>query len=613
MNLMLQSVRRDYYGVRLFVYLLILLLFLSFTVSHLVQHYFSNTFFASPFSKETVYFLSSDTLKEVYERNGMDYSGYQTRLETIEETCDSLGYSTESVDASELADLPTESILFALDMLALSDDEIADIEKFVHNGGRLLYNFTAGFIDGDTEYRGEKLITTISGLRLNQTYNSLSFNENTSGYVSTRMLSPLTGYLKEGRGLGLTLYDPLPIYTTPKELHPDAYLTNWPQNMYVNIDEKHYMAPENSGLIWHGYYGKGKWVYISFPSYLFVEAEKAYFDKLIHGILTYLGHTFVVRQYPYLDRENVIFVSEDTEFKFENLKQFNALSLKYNFPVTAFCVASLAEKNPQAMQDASQNPNLEIGSHSYSHQKIVGESPEVYKKETQGSKTVLAAFLKGTPKGVTGFRPPREELDSKMIALLKEAGFHYVMNQNENRLYPYNAEGMMIIPRHGTDDYTYLINLDWDTQSILDQMILESRLTVSLDGIYTLSTHTHLMTFGSNIGILDRFFAYVLSQPDMHPLNGEELYKRLRLLENISYSYDTTQKNIVLKVQNKNSEAVKDYTLRLYVPPQYSITSAMGEMSSLNVAVKKVRDNEFALRIDSLPPQSQNVVFINYE
>jgi hypothetical protein len=613
MSLMLQSVRRDYYGVRLFVYLFILLLFLSFTVSHLVQHYFSNTFFASPFSEETVYFLSSDTLKNVYERNGMDYRSYQTRLETIEQTCDSLGYSTESVDASDLSDLPSDSILFALDMLALNDDEIEEIETFVHNGGRLLYNYTAGFLDGDTEYRGEKLISTISGLRLNKAYNSLTFGDDQGGFISTRMLSPLTGYLKEGKGLGLTLYDPLPIFSTPKKLHPDAFLTNWPQNMYVSIDEKHNMAPENSGLIWHGYYGKGKWVYFSFPSYLFVEAEKAYFDKLIHGILTYLGRTFVVQQYPYLDRENVIFVSEDTEFKFENLQQFNAISLKYNFPVTAFCVASLAEKNPKVVKNAAQNPNLEIGSHSYSHQKIVGESPEVYKKETAGSKSVLASLSKGTQKDVTGFRPPREELDSQMIALLKQAGFHYVMNQNENRLYPYDVEGMMIIPRHGTDDYTYLINLDWDSQSILDQMILESRLTASLDGIYTLSTHTHLMTFGGNIGILEKFFAYVLSQPDMHPLNGEELYKRIRLLENIAYSYDTTQKNIVLNIQNKNNKAIKDFTLRLYAPPQYHITSAVGEMSGLNVAVSKVRDNEYALRIETLPPQSENAVFVNYE
>lgn len=608
-----QVVRRDYYGLRLLVYLFILLLFLSYTVNYMLENYFSNTFFPQPFSKETIYFLASDTQKKVYELNKMDYHEYEARLEAIEQTCNTLGYSAQSVESSELSELPPKSTLFALDLLALNDGEIADIEKFVHNGGRLLYNYTAGFIDADMTYRGEKLVSTISGLHLNQTYNSLAFDDGEQGFISTRMLSPLTGHLKEGRGLDLTLYDPLPVFTTPSGLDPDAFLTNWSQNTYVNIDETHRMAAENSGLIWHGYYGKGKWVYFSFPSYAFLEAGKAYYDELMRGMLTYLTQTFIVQHYPYLDRENVIFVSEDTEFKFENLKQFNAISLKYNFPVTAFCVANLAEKNPVAVQNAAQNPYMEIGSHSYSHEKIVGETPAVYQKETQGSKAVLTALVEKTQKKISGFRPPREEIDSRMIGLLKKAGFRYVLNQSENRLYPYDVEGMMIIPRHGTDDYTYLINLDWDSKSILDQMIMESRLIASLDGIYTLSTHTHLMTFGSNIRILEQFFAYVREQPDMHPLNGEALFQRIKLLQNIAYSYETTQKNIIIKVQNKNADAVKDYTLRLYAPPQYRMTSAKSEMTGMTSQLEKVRDNEYELRIDSLPPKSESIIFVSYK
>ena len=609
-SVIMSSNSNDYYGLKLLLSLSALLLLLAYTSFYLMQNYYSKSFLEFNLKSEKVYFLKSDSLKKMYEKNGMDYEAYVKRIEYFKLLCLKNSYDSEDVYSDDLSDLNSNSKLIVLDMMSLSQNEIEDIDNFVSNGGKMLFNFTSGFLSTSLEYQSDNLVSRITGLKLNDSINTIKFDVNSTGYMSTRLMSPLAKYLSQGRTLEIVLYDPLPIFDTPSSLKTDAYLTNWSQSNYLNISKNVELTKKQSGVLWHGYKEKGKWVYFSFPSYSFIDSSTAFYAHLFKGVLEFLNQEITPVAYPYIDAKNAVFVSEDTEYKYKNIKQFYDVSTKHEFPVTAFCVASLAEENRAIMKEVSKSKYFEIGSHSYTHKKIVGESDEVYEKETKGSKKLLKELTK---QEIYGFRPPREEIDIKMVELLDESGFKYILGAGENRLTPHFNEDIMIIPRHGTDDYSYLINLDWDSQKILSEMKHQTNVLTDLNGIYTMSTHTHLMSFASNIDIVDKFFAYVKSQSQLYPMNGKMIYDRVSKRLKIGLHTNLTPKKLVMTFINDNSTQVQNIHYELHVDSNVNLKSIESEIIGVKTELIKLSKNNYTLIIKSMKPQSQMVLFLNYD
>jgi len=600
---------KDYYGLKILFSFIILLILLSFTSFYLIQNYYSKSFFNMS-TPEDLYFLDSNTLKAMYNKNNMDYTNHEKEIAYFQKLAQDQHYTIHTISADKLQNIPKDSFLIALDMMSLSKKEITDIEQFVNNGGKILFNFTSGFLDKSLNYRSDNLVHQITGFTLNPKINTIKIDSQSSTFLSTRLASPLTQNLPMGQAIDFNVYDPLPIFDVQKKIKPDAYLTTWAQTNYINISKKQELNAEESALIWHGTKGKGKWIYFTFPSYVFMQTPQHFYTELFKGMLSYLKNTISIVPYPYIDSKNIVFVSEDTEYKFENLKHFYDISLKHKFPVTAFCVAKLAKEHPLLMKEVASSPYLEIGSHSYSHAKIVGQSDAVYKKETLGSKKILEKL---TGKKVIGFRAPREEIDEKLTQLLNIGGYKYTLYQTENRLTPFfNQNGVLIIPRHATDDYSYLIQLDWSSQQILDNMIKELNTVINLDGIYTLSVHTHLMAYGTNIQILDKFFHYVQSNPNMHAMNGKMIYKRINQRRYLKFSTKITAKKIIVTLVNNNKDSVKNLHYELFVDPTITLENVESEIVGLDVQLKKRADHQYLLLVKSLKPRSKITLFLNY-
>jgi len=600
---------KDYYGLKLIISFLLLIVLLASTSLYLIQNYYSKSFFDMR-EKKNLYFLESKTLKNMYSNNNMDYSTYEKRVKYIKSLAKEHCYITHSVTAEKLHTLPKNSIIVLLDMMALSENEIKNIDNFIQNGGNILFNFTSGFLNESLKYRQKNLVNIITGLSLNPQFNTIKLDHKSSVYLSPKVASPITKYLKRAATLDFNIYDPLPVFHTDKVLESDAFLTNWTQTNYIKLSEQEELNMQQSSLIWHGVKGKGRWIYFTFPSYVFMDAQKELYKKLFRGMLDYLRYPFTVIPYPYIDSKNIIFISEDTEYKYENLKQFHDISLKHKFPMTAFCVAQLAQKHKELMQYVSKSPYLEIGSHSYSHEKIVGKDESVYEKETIGSNKLLHYL---TNKEISGFRAPREEVDKKLLEYLQKGNYKYILNEGENRLTPYFKDNILIIPRHATDDYSYLINLDWSADEILKNMIKELHTIVNLNGIYTLSTHTHLMSFGSNINILDKFCKYVKEHKDMSAMNGIMLYKRALQRENLHIELKVTQKKLLLTLQNSSDETVQNAHFEIYTDPNITLKDVESEIIGLHAEIKKLYQNKYLLIIPLMQPQSKITLFINYE
>lgn len=602
--------KRSYYGLQLFVTMALMLLLLAYTSFYLMQNYFPKSFFDNTGNNEKIYFLQSDSLQYMYEKYNMDYKRYQTRVKYFQDLCRKNGYEVKNISAAALSGIDKHAKLIALDEMSLSSDEIEAVNSFVSNGGRIIFNFTSGFLTDDLKYRNNNLVTRITGLQLDKKTNTIKQNEKSTAYIFTKLLSPLAKYLQNAKALELTVYDPLPIFTTTDMHSIDSYLTVWGGYNYINIDKEHKLSRKESGVIWHGNKQNGKWIYFSFPSYVFIGGDKDSYSNLFKGMLEYLNNNITSVVYPYIDAKNAIFISEDTEYKFENLEQFFDVSLKNKFPVTAFCLAGSAQKHKELMKKISHSPYLEIGSHSFTHKKIIGESDAVYKHEILDSKTVLENL---TGKKIIGFRPPREEIDQKMIQFLLDGGYKYILNKGENRLYPYFHKDILIIPRHGTDDYSYLINLDFNSSQILRQMKNEATVITNLNGIYTLSTHTHLMSFGSNINITDKFMQYVTAKKEMIPMNGEMLYTRMLQKSNISLETTNTSKKLLLSIANNNNDEIKNLHIELYADCAVTLKNIESEIIGIKTKLIQVTPHRYTLIIDSITPKSQIVLFVNYD
>jgi len=559
-------------------------------------------------SAKQLYILSSKETAQLYIKNGADAEAYGQKVKKFADFLQKVGYQTTILPISKLATLGSEDVAFVLDAQVLTSTNQSEMRDFVKNGGSLFFNFLSGFTDENGAYSGEKFVQSITGLKLSQK-GFATFSEGLS--VTPKILSPFSEYLKGGKLLSVALYDKLPIYISTKDDKTDIFATCFDQiSPPVTKDQKRRFANDEAGVAWHGYLGKGKWVYTSLPSYSFYDITKneESYKKLLVGMVDFLSQKVMLEPYPYIDQDSAVFISEDTEYKFTNFKRFADLSKEYQVPVTAFIVANLANlpEHKEMMQKIAKNPYVEFASHSTTHKKIVGESEAFIINETAHSKKLIDPFA---PTPIKGFRPPREELNAMMKKHLAISGFTYILGASDSYLYPIvdkEDARLIYIARHGTDDYSYLVNLDWDQKEIGKLMQEEAAFVTGLNGIYTLSVHTHLFSYSSNIEIIRAFYEHLKKHPELKPLQGKDIIHRIALSQNLSYDTKITNNQLVVTITNDNAQVVKNLHLKLFKNPSLKIGGGASSKGS-NVTLF---EKENAIMIDSIPAKSSVVVYL---
>jgi len=559
---------------------------------------------ASVVNSKKIYILRSATTAIVHHQNSSSKSDYIIKLDGLKSYVQMLGHKVKFIDEDKLDSLASDDILIVPDAIALTDESKDSIKNFLHEGGNLFFNFNAGFSDGSGNFTGSDFVEDITKLKLSQQRSYLYFKEGLN--LTQRLLSALDNR-DSGILLDAAVYDNIPIFTTPKEIRADIYMTNYAQtNPPVDKNQNNSLSLEEAACAWHGYYGKGKWFYTNLPSYVFYDSKKDTYKSIMNSIINYLSNDLTIKKFPYVDKEKVVFISEDTEYKFENFKKFSNLAKKYRIPVTAFIVSSIAEKpeHKKMLKQISKNSFVEFASHSNSHKKIVGMDEEFIKKETADTKRSIERFSSHT---ITGFRPPREELDDKMKLYLSDSGFNYVLGASQEYLYPRYDEkqsNLLLIPRHGTDDYSYLINLDWGQDQIVEQIIKETNFVTNLDAVYTLSIHTHLFAFKSNIKIVEKYFKYLKKHREFTPMDGQTIAKKVIQNKNIELSYITDGDTVILDITNNNNSGVKNFRCKLFKNPKTEIVSVRSKQTH----TKKEKNNN--IKINYLKANSTTTVYI---
>jgi peptidoglycan/xylan/chitin deacetylase (PgdA/CDA1 family) len=579
------------------ILLLSVALMLFFNV---VQNYVDINSVFGAVGKKNIYILESSNTKKRLKAIGIDSENYSNNIDKIKAILQKKDFDVIVIDEMGLNTLTNKDILLIIDSISISNFAQQQIISFVKNGGSLLFNFNSGFIDEKGNFTETKMIEEITSLK-KEGY--VKRDKSNTFFLVSKLLSPIS--IPNGKRLDIVLYDQIPIFSGKE---PYLEFVNWSMSEPIKNGE----TSLPNGALWSGNYGKGGWVYFSFPFYAMDSTEKdsKYYHMIFENMVDYLYKGVKAVAYPYIRYDKMVFVSEDTEFKFENLKQFVELVKKYELNATAFCVGNLAEKNVSLMKMAGNVKNVEIASHSYSHSELLNQDRKKLTIELELNKKLLEQL---SNKKVLGFRPPREEIDARIFEILKENKYQYVMEKNLGQIDIRLKDGLVTIPRIGTDDYGYLIQLDWNKNKIISKIKEEAKFITNLNAIYTLSTHTHLMTYRSNISMLEEVFKF-FKQEKYPVLKGKDIAFLSKQRRNIEIKVVQTELNFILKIKNKNYEDVKNLKVRLYLNKALNVTGIISEFSGLKSKLIKYENMNYVdIEIENLRRNTNFDLFLSYK
>jgi len=546
-----------------------------------------------------IFILNSKANIERYKKLQLDIKLYNARLNLLKDYISSQGFSVDIIKEDMIHLLQPEDVLFIIDSFALSKKAQSEIKVFVSEGGVVVFNFKSGFLDENGKITAKSFLGDITDLKQVGYGTSLGTHDL---FLIPHLLSPISTS-KEAKRLDMVLYDSIPIFSGKT---PDMEWTNWGITLPLRYQGK--FVP--SGNMWDGKFYKGGWIYFSFPFYSFLNAEQVVADRfkyLVNNIIKYSHEGIAIVKWPFLKYDKMVFISEDTEYKFDQFENFIKALQKYDMNGTAFCVGYLAKEYPEIMQNAGELNNLEIASHSYSHTKLTDKTvKELVDIEIDGNNKLLKTLSGQT---VRGFRPPREEINKKMLNIIEKSTIKYVLTKNLSQLQPRYRDGLLEFPRLGTDDYGYLVTLDWTKPQIVQRMKEEVDFITGLNGMYTLSTHTHLMNYKSNVTMLEDFLAY-LKEKHYPVLKGVDIATLIRKRDNIFIDYTATNTGIEVNLDNENIRRVKEFIFRVYF-----LRKEIKSASSKDVKVKLITypyENYVDIKVFNLKPSSQAKIILRY-
>lgn len=591
------------YGNSVILLTLLVVVVMSPIFYYLFNNYSPSNFAFSSNSANGVYLLKSESTIKRLKDVGVDGLGYEARLAEIKKYLSNQEYDVTMISEEGLENLSSNDTLFVMDAIALNDHEVSMITRFVQNGGSLVFNYYAGFSRPDGSWRGDTLVRDITALTSDAYIHTL---KKQSGIFATpKIFSPLSVYLKEGSLLNVVYYDDIPLFRTPSHLKPDMMYTDWTQYAPPVITDVA-LPSEFSGALWHGSFGKGSWVYFNFSTYVFSSSatDTNKYLSLFQGIGHFAIDGVVARLHPYLNGNNPVFISEDTEFRFENAQGFSNIVRKLKVPGTAFCVSELAERYPAVTRELGENPFIEVGSHSHTHGDLLSLDGERLNLEVVHSKNVLEKL--GNVK-VTGFRPPREEINDELAKKLIEAGYTYTMEKNKNHLYPsIIRKDLVVISRVGTDDFDFFANHTFDQATIVNKMKQEAAFIDALDGIYTLSVHTHLFSDPRNITVFESILTHLKEKAKTDFRQGSDIAQRVKAVNMIDITVSRSNQNYILSILNNNRNNVSEAVVRLYWPRFGAIQSIKADTTGVKFSsVHHSKERYTDITLYDLEPRKQ--------
>jgi len=463
--------------------------------------------------------------KNVYVLEGVDNKKYIPYLQK------ELGklYKVSSIKKELLSKIASKrNVLFLISVKKLDEDTMYAIENYVKKGGSLVFN-----------YSNPKLIKTITNL------NSTDIIPSDKYIAQTPLLSPIQIDKKE-----INLYDD--IYTYDMESILDFTKNN---NSY--------------GVMWSGNYGKGNWIYCSFPFYI-IKNNNLIFTKnaltkdksivhLLQEIVRFAYYGYKVVKYPFVDLDKMVLINEYIDYKFND--NFIKFIEKNNLKTTVFFNPNIVNKK------LNYSNNIEIASMS---------AKDKWKLE------------KYTPQTVIGYS--NENIKPDVDKLYNKYGFKYLLGDNPHSGIYY--DDFVVLAHDGFND----INLEENSEKIKHDIDFFVKYK-----IYTITIHSYILGYKNNFNILKGIISHAKKYPI---LKAKDIATRYKDSAKITMNAMITPSSLAIQITNNTLKEIKNFTFRIY--SKYKFDKIESNFFNINAKIIKETSNYVDVRVEKM---NKNIEF----
>jgi len=425
----------------------------------------------------------------------------------------------------------TSGLLLLIDVKYIDDERREKIINFVKNGGSLIFNYS------DTQ-----LIKTITKLEQKDILLKGMYEAQT----------PLLSAFKIDKEK-IKLYD-------------NIYLYNKPALLDFTKDHNSY------GVMWEGNYGKGSWLYFSFPfsvmqdnHFVFVDnrlqKEKKKDIGLLHSMIDFMYYGYKVVKYPYVDTDKMVLIDEYMDYKYND--NFMKYIEKNNLKATIFINPNIVKKpilaNPKNIEIASMSGKDKWKLAKHTTQEIVGYSNESVSKP-----------------------------DIKK--LYNEYGFKYILSKFPSSGIYFND--FVVLSHNGFND----ISLNDDVEEIKKNIDFYSRYR-----IYTFTIHSYILGEKDNFKILSN----ILDKLKKYPIfTAKEIAERYKDTQKISMSAMLTPASLAIRIVNDTLKEMHNVTFRVY--SKYKFDKIESNFLNIHAYIIKETPEYIDVRVEKM---NRNVEF----
>jgi len=514
-----------------------IVMLLSFAIlfsDNVVQNYVGiNSKFMENFKKEDIYILDSPSSDEVMKQN-KTYLMHENSIKFIKSLLQDK-YSIDIINANSLKKISTNSLVLVLDNTKLTYFEKNAIKKYLKRGGNIIYNFNSGY----------KFTYDISNL----THKGfLKYDKRKNYYIVSSLLSPIQ--LKDSQKVRIKFWDAIPIFSGPKSIL---------QFSNININ-KGIISNNNflNGVVWDGIYGKGHWIYFSFPFYLFV--DRSIKTKYFLDMINYAYYGYKVVKYPYVDKDKVIAVTLEDNYN-QNISNFVKLCNNLDLNATIFTLKNIKNKH-------IENGAIKI---FQNRDGIIRDKQIINIKSYKKFKYLLA------------------NSNSKILA-----------NINNNFVY---------LPKIGVDDTKYLMQYNWSNQKLKEYVLTSMNFVLDIGGVFNFNVHSHILGYKNNK--LLKYLLTIIKESGYPILKVKDIVKLIKIENKIKLTSKLTPLNISVMVQNNSLKEVKNFTFRVYT--KYTIDHIESDFLNIKAEIIKRGKNYVDVRIKNLPKDIIFTIFLRLD
>jgi len=305
--------------------------------------------------------------------------------------------------------------------------------------------------------------------------------------------------------------------------------------------------------MWSGNYGKGNWVYFSFPSYVFSQNK---LSNLLVKLIDFAYYGYKITKYPYVNNSKMVFIAEYMNYKFDN--EFIEFINKLDIKATTFI-------NPKIINKKLDFDNIEIASTS------------------SKDKWILQKYTK---QQIIGYSNENKNPDIK--TLYNQYGFKYTLGDKLKIYY----DDFVVLPKNGFNDLEF--------QTDLEEIKKQIDFSVKY-GLYSIIIHPYILGYKKN----KKFLFEVLKYTKKYPIfTAKQIAQKYKDSSKISLSSTLTSSSLAIKIINNTLKDIHNFTFRIY--SRFKFEHIESNFFNIKAKIIKRGDNYVDVRVENI---SKNVEF----